>query len=222
MLRSSRDSAREELQAAILECGRICYDRGLMTANDGNISARVGDDRLLITPAGVSKGRLNARGLILMDVAGHVLEAESGATPSSETPMHLAVYRGRPSARAAIHAHPVYATALTVAGVDFPGDMLPEVALTLGEVPTAPYSTPSSDEDAEAIRPLIRDHAAILLSQHGSLTVGANLEEALIHLERIEHVAEVYWRASALGKVRRLTPEALRRLDEVRQYHSKR
>jgi L-fuculose-phosphate aldolase len=94
--------------------------------------------------------------------------------------------------------------------------------LTLGEVPTAPYAVPSSDEDVAAIRPLIPNHAAILLSQHGSLTVGVHLEEALIHLERIEHVAEVYWRAHALGKVRLLSPEALRRLEEVRQSHSKR
>jgi L-fuculose-phosphate aldolase len=117
MLRFSPDAAREELQEAILECGRICYDRGLMTSNDGNISVRLGDERLIITAAGVGKGRLTADELIVMDLGGRVLEAERGATPSSEAPMHLEVYRGRPSARAAIHAHPVFATALTVAGI---------------------------------------------------------------------------------------------------------
>jgi L-fuculose-phosphate aldolase len=222
-LRFSPDGAREELQEAIIECGRICDDRGLMTSNDGNISARLDDGHVIITSAGVSKGRLTNLDLILMDLEGHVLEANNGATPSSETPMHLEAYRDRPSARAAIHAHPVFASALTVADIEFPADMLPEVMLALGEVPTAGYSTPSSPEDAEAIRPFIRDHAAILLAQHGSLTVGVHLEEALIHhLERLEYVAEVYWSADALGKVWQLTPETLRRLEDMRRSHPKR
>ena len=122
--------------------------------------------------------------------------------------MHLDVYRLRADVRAVIHAHPVFATVLTVAGVDFPADMLPEVILTLGDVPTTAYATPSSEADAEAIRPLIKDYDALLLRQHGSLTVGRDLEEALVHLERVEHVAEVYWRAQLLGTVRRLPAEA--------------
>ena len=219
MLRFPADAAREELQEGIIECGRICYDRGLMTSSDGNISARLARDRVIITSSGIGKGRLNVLDLLLMDLNGHVLETTGGASPSSETPMHLEVYRARPSARAVIHAHPPFATALTVAGLDFPADMLPEVALTLGGVPTAPYSTPSSIEDADAIRPFIKDHAAILLAQHGSLTAGVHLEEALIHLERMEHVAEVFWRANALGKILRMTPEALERLEHIRRSH---
>jgi L-fuculose-phosphate aldolase len=132
-------------------------------------------------------------------------------------PMHLEVYRNRAGARAVIHAHPVCATALTVAGLEFPDDVLPESILALGEVPVTAYATPSSAEDAEAIRPLIRDHAAILLRQHGTLTVGADLEEALLRLERIEHVAEVFWRAQMLGKVNRLTPAARELLDGIRE-----
>lgn len=124
--------------------------------------------------------------------------------------------------RAVIHAHPVFATALTVAGFEFPADVLPEVVLTLGEVPTTAYATPSSDEDALAVRDLIQSHSAILLRQHGSLTVGEDLEQALIHLERLEHVAEVFWRAHALGHVERIPLEALRQLLAVRdKYFSK-
>ena len=131
--------------------------------------------------------------------------------------MHLEVYRQRPDVRAAIHAHPVFATSLTVAGLDFPADMLPEVILTLGDVPTTTYATPSSDADADAIRPLIKEYDAILLRQHGSLTVGRNLEEALIDLERVEHVAEVFWRAQMLGTVNRLPADAQARLVEIRK-----
>jgi L-fuculose-phosphate aldolase len=126
--------------------------------------------------------------------------------------MHLEVYRQRPDVRAVIHAHPVFATALTVAGQDFPDDILPEVALTLGHVPVSAYATPSSHEDADVIRPLIREHNAILLRQHGSLTVGKNLDEALIHLDRLEHVAEVFHHARQLGDVARIPPEELEKL----------
>ncbi|MFH1184598.1 MAG: class II aldolase/adducin family protein [Chloroflexota bacterium] len=205
-----------DLRLALVECGRICYDRGLITSNDGNLSARLDGSRVLITPSGVSKGRMQAEDLLLIDMEGGVIGKESGSHPSSETPMHVEVYRQRPDLRAVIHAHPVFATALTVAGMSFPTDILPETLLLLGEVPVAAYASPSTAEDAEVIRPLIGRHRAILLRQHGTLTCGADLDEALLHLERVEHVAEVFWRARALGHVEHLTPEARRRLEAVR------
>ena len=200
-----------ELRLAILECGSLCYARRLITSNDGNISVRLDDERVLITPAGMNKARLDASDLLMVDLHGRALSS-SERRPSSETPMHLEVYRQRPDVRAVIHAHPVFATALTVAGLDFPADILPEVALTLGSVPVTDYATPSSHEDAEAVRLHVRDHNALLLRQHGSLTFGRNLEEALIHLERVEHVAEVFYRARQLGDVKRIPPEELRKL----------
>ncbi|MFN3742334.1 MAG: class II aldolase/adducin family protein [Anaerolineales bacterium] len=211
----------DELRQAILECGRLCYERRLMTSNDGNISVRVDAERVLITPSGLSKGRLEADDLLLLDMEGNVLQAAPGRKPSSETPMHLEAYRQRPDVRAVIHAHPVFATTLTVAGLDLPLDVLPEVLLTLGEIPTTAYATPASHEDAELIRDLIRTHNALLLRQHGSLTVGANLEEALIHLERLEHVAQVYYQALLLGHVERIPPQALHRLHELRRKFTK-
>jgi L-fuculose-phosphate aldolase len=216
VLQFSRSSSESDLRRALVECGRICYERGLMVSNDGNLSARLDDATILITPSGISKGRMEAEDLLSLDLTGAVRAARNGRSPSSETPMHVEAYRQRPDVRAVIHAHPVFATALSVAGMEFPSDVLPEVVLTLGEVPTTPYATPSSDEDAEAVRELILTHNAILLCQHGSLTVGAHLEEALIHLERVEHVAEVFWRAQALGEVKRIPAEAHRRLSEMR------
>ncbi len=214
-LRFTREMAEHDLRNAIIECGRICYARQLMTSNDGNISVRLNDERILITASGISKGRLEEQDIPMINYAGRIIE-DVNAKPSSETPMHLEVYKQRAGVRAVIHAHPVFATALTVGRFDFPNDMLPEVLLTLGNVPTTEYATPSSKEDAEAVRELIKDHDAILLRQHGSLTVGRDLEEALNNLERLEHVAEVFWRANALGRVERIPPEAQRRLLQVR------
>ncbi|MBI3737431.1 MAG: class II aldolase/adducin family protein [Chloroflexi bacterium] len=215
LLAFSLASSEKDLRLAILECGRICYERGLMTSNDGNISIRLNPERLLITASGVCKGRMDEEDLLIVDLDGNVRFSPKDRSPSSETPMHLEVYRQRPEIRAAIHAHPVFATALTVANQSFPDDILPEVALTLGKVPITAYATPSSHQDAEAIRPLIRDHDALLLRQHGSLTVGRDLNEALIHLERLEHVAEVFWRAQMLGNVRRIPPDELERLSRL-------
>jgi len=206
------NTPESKLRLAILECGQICYQRGLMTSNDGNISVRLDSSRVLITAAGLCKGRMEAGDLLIIDMTGNVIISWKDLRPSSETPMHLEVYKQRPDIYAVIHAHPVYTTTLTVANQPFPHDILPEVALTMGQVPITAYATPSSHQDAEAIRPLIRDHDALLLRQHGSLTVGKDLNEALIHLERLEHVAQVFWHAHMLGNVARIPPDELRKL----------
>lgn len=217
MLSFSPQASESVLRSAVLECGRICYERRLLTSNDGNISVRMGNDCILITPSGLAKGRLNEADLIVLDSKGNVIDTGMDRKPSSETPMHLEVYEHRRDVRAVIHAHPVFATALSVAGIDFPADVLPEVRLTLGDVPTTAYATPASHEDALVIRPFIKDHDALLLRQHGSLTVGRDLEQALIHLERLEHVAEVFWRAQMLGTVNRIPREMQARLIEMRE-----
>jgi L-fuculose-phosphate aldolase len=221
MLQFHQNMSELEVRSAILECGRVCYERRLMTSNDGNISVRTSGG-ICITPSGFSKGRMSEDDLIVVDLDGRVISSSPDRSPSTETPMHLEVYKQREDVNAVIHAHPVFATALTVAGLDFPSDVLPEVSLTLGDVPVTAYATPSSREDADAVRPFVKNHNAILLRQHGSLTFGKDLEEALIHLERIEHVAEVFWRAQMLGKVSRIPPEAIERLTAIREKFFKR
>ena len=136
--------------------------------------------------------------------------------------MHLQVYAQRPDVTAVIHAHPVFATALSVAGLEFPQDILPEGVALLGEVPTTAFAAPSTTEDADAIRGLIGRHDGILLRQHGTLTCGRDLTAALILLERIEYVAEVFHRAHALGHLERLSAEDRRRLEQVRGAPGKR
>lgn len=221
LLRFGADTSEEDLRRALVEAGQLAYARGLMVANDGNLSVRLGVDHILITPSGLCKGRLSPGDMLTLDLEGQVLKpaTDPRLKPSSETPMHLEVYRRRPDVRAVIHAHPTFATALTVTGRPFPADVLPEVLLTLGEIPVTAYATPSSHEDAEAIRELVGEHNAILLRQHGSLTVGAHLDEALIALERLEHAAQVIVLAELLGNVNRLEPEAVERLRAMRTHY---
>ncbi|MBK8617847.1 MAG: class II aldolase/adducin family protein [Anaerolineales bacterium] len=216
MLNFPFSAGESDLRLAIVECGRIAYERHLMTSNDGNISIRMDDGLILITPSGLSKGRLSTDDLIVVDIEGNLISARADRKPSSETPMHLEVYKSREDVHAVVHAHPLFATTLTVAGLEFPIDVLPEVLLTLGEVPITDYATPASHEDAVVIRPFLKEYNALLLRQHGSLTYGKNLDEALIHLERIEHVSEVYWRAKMLGTVKRVPLEAQEKLIAMR------
>lgn len=212
-------ATERDLRLAIVETGRLCYAQGLMPANNGNISVRMGEDRLLITPSTLCKGRLEPDDLLVIDLTGQILKADSRRQRrvSSETPMHLEAYRQRPDIRAVIHAHPAHATALTVAEIPFPQDVLPELLEGLGPVPVTGFATPSTSENAEAIRAFIAAHDAILIRNHGALTVGRDLEEALIHLERVEHVARVMVLAQTLGHVSHLPAEIVEKLQDLRQ-----
>jgi L-fuculose-phosphate aldolase len=213
-LRYTNIATERDLRVAIAEAGRLCYNQGLMVSNDGNISARLGDNYIVITPAGISKGRMDTEDPIVVDMDGEIVWSKPGSKykPSTETPMHLEVYRQREDVRGVIHAHPVYATALTVAGQSIPIDVFPELVLTLGEIPVTDYALPSSTEDADAIRPLVKSHDAILLRQHGSLTLGKDLNDALINLERLEHVAQVTFMAKMFGEVGRLPADIMDKL----------
>jgi len=207
-------TAEPKLRRQVVAFGRRLFAQGLIVSSDGNLSARLGSKHVLITPAGVSKASLRPSDLVVVDLDGR--PRGRGRRPSSEMAMHLEVYRRVPTARAVIHAHPPFATALTVAGLPFPDDVLPETAATLGDVPVTGLAMPGTSEDADVIRQLIVDHRAILLRQHGSLTYGASLDEACDHLERVEHTARVFWLARTLGHVQRLPPDLMARLDDAR------
>lgn len=200
----------QRLREAVVAMGARLYARGLVSANDGNLSVRLDGERVLITPRGRSKGDLRPEDLVVIDGAGRVVRAgRGGAGPSSEWPMHLEAYRQRPEIGAVLHAHPPFTVALTVAGVPFPSEVLPEVVLTVGRVPVARLAVPSSEDDALAIREWIRSHDAVLLPHHGVVVVGRTLEAAWVTLERIEYAAKVYLLSRVLGEARPLPPEFL-------------
>lgn len=195
----------EELRRAICAAGELLYRRGLIASNDGNISVRLRSGHLLITPAGHPKGGLAPDQLLEVDLDGRPVDPGSHPGPvSTEIALHLQVYQLRPDARAAIHAHPPHATAMTVAGLEFPADVLAEIPLTLGAVPTVPFQPPGTQASAAAAAPYLEDHDAILLKNHGSLTIGPTLQAAFLALERVESVARIYLLAHAAGQVERL------------------
>lgn len=215
------DNSPANLRHEIVRIGRLMYDRGLVAGLSGNLSARSGPERLLVTPSGVAKGFLRPEHMLEVDLQGRLLDAEreanSGLRPTSELPMHLEVYRQRPDVGAVVHAHPTATIALSIAGIGLDRPVVPEAVVLLGEVPTAPYATPSTDEDRLAIRDLISHHDAIVLSHHGALTVGTDLWEAFLKLETLEAAAKIIAWAHVLGEPAELSPEQVDKLHALRQ-----
>jgi L-fuculose-phosphate aldolase len=199
------------LRQEIVRIGRLLYERGLIVAGEGNISVRLGDELMITTPSSACKGMLEPEELVIVDLEGR---AQTGSRrPSSELQMHLAVYQHRPDVHAVVHAHPPIAIACTLAGVRMDECALPEMILTLGAVPTAPFALAGTREMYEAIAPLLPHHNAILLTHHGALTVGETLMRAFMRMEQVEHMAKIVLAAHQLGGARPLPPEQLARLD---------
>lgn len=190
------DDREQVLRMEIVEVCRRLERKGLIAAMDGNVSCRTGENAILITPGGTSKADLKPEELVKTSLEGELIEGTR--KPSSEILMHLHVYAKRPDVSAVVHAHPAMATAFTLAGFPFNAKVLPEVWITIGPVPTAPYATPSTAEVPESIAPFVEKHQAILLRRHGALTFGRSAMEAYMRMEKIEHAARILFFASML------------------------
>lgn len=203
-----------QAKAAILEVGRKIYQRGLVAANDGNLSVRVGPDALWVTPTGVSKGSMTEDMLVKLDLAGNVLEGTR--KPSSETKLHLRLYQEDPLIRAVVHAHPPAATAFAAASIPLDRPVLQEAVVQLGPVPVAPFALPGSQAVADSVVPYCRQYRALLLEYHGAVTWGDTMEQAHYRLECLEQVAQVTLHLHTLGCDRVMPPELVRDLEALR------
>ncbi len=177
----------QTLREEICKFGHRLWLRGMVAANDGNISVRLPDGCVLCTPAGVSKGFMEPEALSRLSVDGELL---SGARQTSEVGMHLEVYRRRPDINAVVHAHPAAATGWAIGGREFPVGILAEAVAAFGHVPVAEYATPGTRGVAEVVRPHVGSANAVLLMNHGAMTLGEDLEQAYYRMEVLEHVAQ--------------------------------
>ena len=204
----------DELREAVCAVCRRLYERGLIAGQDGNVSVRLADDLLLITPAGFSKVDVRPEDLVELALDGTV---RSGAQrPSSEMAVHLRAYQRRAQVHAVVHAHPPMATAFAVAGIALDGASLAELRAGVGYVPLVPYATPGTTAVADAFDPYWASHDAFLMAHHGALTVGGSLADAHQRMESLEHGARIMWAARALGAVSSLPADALAALDAQR------
>jgi L-fuculose-phosphate aldolase len=206
----------DQLRADIVEVGRRLWARGFVASNDGNISARLGPDRLLVTPASVSKGFMTPDMMVVTDLEGRLVSGAPGRRASSEILMHLVAYRHRPDVGAVVHAHPPTATGFAVAGIPLDRAVLAEVVTTLGAIPIAEYGTPSTEELATTVEPYVKVHDGLLLANHGALALGPDLFAAYYRMETIEHFARISLTARLLGREHLLSREEVTRLEALR------
>jgi L-fuculose-phosphate aldolase len=207
---------QEQLKQDIVCICRMLHRKNYLAATDGNVSVRLGD-QLLITPSGVNKGIMEADQVLTVDLMGSVI-AGTGQ-PSSEIQMHLLAYRLRADVNAVVHAHLPYATACTLAGIDLLEPILPEVVITLGGIPTAPYATPGTAEVPEAIRAYVQEYDAILLARHGAMTVGRDVVDAYNKMEKLEHTARVVLAARLQGPLPPLSDAEVEKLKRIAAQH---
>ncbi len=203
------------LKREIIQIGRRMYERGYVASNDGNISVRLPNGNVLITPSGVSKGFLNPEEMVLVDAQGKVLSHKS--TPSSELEMHLKIYENRPCVVSVCHAHPIYATAFAAAGKELDTCLLSETIFTLGKVPLVAYGTPGTKDIYRDLLRWLPDYDAFLLANHGVVTVGKSLLKAYHKLETVEHSAHITYLTEQLGGGKLLSVRDVRKLEKLKQ-----
>lgn len=198
----------EKARETIVEIGKRVYQSGFVGANDGNISCRINEDTIVVTPTGVSKGFMTAEMMVLMNVEGTVI---GEGKPSSEVKMHLRAYRDNPDICGVIHVHPPVATACSIIGLPLDQPLVAEGILVTGNIPIAAYAKPGSEEVPESIAPFLKDYHGALLERHGAITWGRDVYQALYRMEAMEHQAKIMMYACLLSK---LTGNAVRGFSE--------
>jgi L-fuculose-phosphate aldolase len=204
-----------EYRLEILRFGKLLHERGLIAATDGNISVRLNEVSVLITPTCVSKGMMSTEDLLIVDMHGRKVSGYRDV--SSEVGMHMTIYRMRPDINAIVHAHPPTATGFAACGLALDQALISEVLLSLGTVPLAHYATPGTSELSESLEPFVADHDAVLMANHGVVTYGCDLMQAYMNMETVEHFAKIALVAKQLGCEHPLASEQVDKLHELRQ-----
>jgi len=203
-----------ELREEVCEIGRRMYDRRFVAAMEGNISVRIGPNEVLCTPTMLCKGRMRPQDLCIVDLTGKQLAGERKRT--SEILLHLEILKHRADVQAVIHSHPPHATAFALTRQRLPRGVSPEVEVFLGEVPLAPYGIPGSQFFAETTLPYLENARAVLLSNHGTVTFGKDLEEAFWRTEILDSHCRTVINTKALGPIVELSPDEVKALHELR------
>jgi len=204
-----------EARRQIVEAGKRLRDRFFVASNDGNLSARLSDNELLVTPTGMNKGDIAPEQILKIDMEGNVLSGS--LKPSSETKMHIAVYKVRPDIQAICHAHPPVATGFAACHVRLDQDViLPEVVFGLAKIGFAEYGTPTTNQIPDAVVKEIPDCEAVLLSNHGALTVGADVMQAYYRMEVLEMYARVRLVTRIIGEPKPLSQSEVTELFRIR------
>lgn len=203
-----------KIKDLMCDIGRRIWLKGFCAGNEGNHSYRLGENRILCTPTGISKGNLKPDDLCLVDMEGKQVGGNRRRT--SEINLHLAVYKNRADVKAVIHSHPPHATAFAVAGVDLPTCIHPEAEVFLGAVKTAKYVTPGDKRLGESILPHVKDSNTIILQNHGVVCFDSDLEHCYYKLEIVDAYARILLLAKQVGSIQPLPPDQMKELLELK------
>lgn len=206
---------QQQRERLVQACQRL-WQRNMLASADGNLSIRLADGRILITPSGVSKAFIGSEDMALVSLTGEILAGK----PSSERLMHLTVYQQVPEACAVVHAHPPHAIAWSVAQPELrelPAHCLSELILAAGSIPFVPYARPGTQEMGEVLKPFLPERRLMILSRHGGLAWGESLDEAVGGMERLEHTAQILWLSHTLGGLTKLPDEEVKALYAMRK-----
>lgn len=210
--------SEQEYREDLVRVCRLIYEKGWVAMNDGNVSIRLGEDRILCTPTAVSKGMVTAQDLIICNLTGKKVSGEREGT--SEIAMHTTVYGIRPDVNSVVHAHPPVATGFATAGRALDKALLPEVVIQLGAVPLAAYGLPGTPALSDGMLPFIPTYDAILLENHGCTTWGQDVWQAFFRMEMVEHFARITFVAEMMGGARALPREEVTKLFEARSRYN--
>jgi L-fuculose-phosphate aldolase len=199
--------------------GKWLYRLGFVPGTAGNLSVRLSPDRILATPTAMSKFLLKASDMVIVDMEGRRIGDSRNVT--SEIGMHLAIYHQRPDVQAVVHAHPPIATGFASCGLGLEEPLCSEIVMTLGAVPLAPYATTGTADVASSIQPLIVNHDAVLLANHGVVTAADTLQNAFMRMETVEHFAHICLVARQLGCPQPLSNDHLQSLAEARNRYQR-
>jgi L-fuculose-phosphate aldolase len=188
----------------------MLHERGYVAAMDGNLSVRLGKGRILATPTAMSKGKMRPSDMVIVDMEGRRLDGRRDV--SSEIAMHLLIYKLRPDIQAVVHAHPPTATGFAAAGMPLNKPLVCEVVIGLGSIPLAKYGTPGTPELGKSLEPLIPEYDAILMSNHGVVAYGEDLQQAYMKMETVEHFAQIALVTHLLGRQQPLNSQELEKL----------
>lgn len=202
-----------QIRRRLVQICHLAASKAYVAAYEGNVSARLPDGNIVITPTRLNKGEVSAEDLIVINPDGHKLQGTR--EPSSEFRMHTTIYAERPDAHAVVHAHPACATAFAVAGVEMCIDCMPETLVELGTIPLVPYGTPGTEELPDRLRDMLATGNAFLLQQHGVVTFGDSLDCAYYRMEQVEHAAQILLHAHTLGGAQSLDASSRAKLKRM-------
>jgi L-fuculose-phosphate aldolase len=202
-----------KLKADLVNICHRLYDRGMVTATDGNVSVRLENGNILTTRSGINKGMVTENDLVEVTLQGE--QVAGTGRPSTELGMHLFIYEQRPDVNAVVHAHPTYATGFATARIPLTECLFPEVIVGMGAIPLAEYATPSTEEIAQSLTPYVKNADAVLMANHGVVTYGGDLYDAYFKMEKVEHAAHITFVARMLGGEKALSTEDLEKLRKV-------